>query len=298
MVAVLAKANMLLLRVDMNRGDMLSQKRASILGALFLCFALLLGSPAKASLCSGASSGDLSAMERAKVKRVVDGDTIWLQDGRKVRLIGVNAPELGKKGRQSEPFSVLAKQRLIELVGDSALIYLKVGEEAKDRYGRLLAHVFTHKGVSAEVVLVREGLGFAIAIPPNIAMQDCLRQAQIEARTARRGVWNDVYYAPRSALNLKRSDTGFRVVTGRLERVILKPGSTWWLLFEGALAVMIPASGQEFFERKALQELVGRELIVSGWLIKKNLSAKQKAKKYKPYLMSVKHPAAFIAPLL
>lgn len=294
LVAVLAKANTLLLRVQMSRDNALSQKRESILGALFLCLLFLASSPSKAEWCGEASSSQLSAMERVVVKRVVDGDTLWLQDGRKVRLIGVNTPELGKKGRQSEPFSVQAKQRLVELVGGSALIRLKAGEDAKDRYGRLLAYVFTEKGLSVEVALVREGLGFAIAIPPNLSLLGCLQQAQLEARSARRGVWGDAYYAPRDSLNLKHSDTGFRIVSGRLERAYLKEGGAWWLLLEGSLVLMIPKGDQVFFEREDLISLEGRKLIVSGWLIKKKLSAKQKAKKYKPYMMSVKHPASFI----
>ena len=294
LVAVLAKANTLLLRVHMNRDNTLSQKRVPILGALFLCLLFMLGFPARAELCAEVTSTQLSSMEKVIVKRVVDGDTLWLKDGRKVRLIGVNAPELGKKGRLSEPFAAQAKQRLIALVGDSALIRLKVGEDAKDRYGRVLAYVFTEQGLSIEVALVRDGLGFAIAIPPNLSLQSCLQQAQFEARSARRGVWGDAYFAPRKSLNLKRSDTGFRIVTGRLESVYLKEGGAWWLLFDGSLALMIPKGDQAFFDQQELISLVGRTLTVSGWLIKKNLSAKQKAKKYKPYMMSVKHPASFI----
>ncbi len=298
LVAVLAKANTLLLRYAMSRDDTLSQKRVSILGALFLCLLFMVGFPVRAEMCTVVSAGQLSMMERVAVKRVVDGDTLWLKDGRKVRLIGVNTPELDKKGRQSEPFSRQAKQRLLALVGDPAVIRLKVGEDAKDRYGRLLAYVFTERGLSVEVELVRGGLGFAIAIPPNLFLQGCLLQAQSEARSAGRGIWSDAYFSPRSSRNLKRTDTGFRIVSGRVERAHLKEGGAWWLLLDGSLALMISKGSQHYFKRADLTSLVGRELTVSGWLIKKNLSAKQKAKKYKPYMMSVKHPASFIEPTL
>ncbi|UZE95732.1 thermonuclease family protein [Alkalimarinus alittae] len=267
------------------------------MGALFLCL-LFFGIEVSAKQCEQPSAKQISEMELAAVKRVVDGDTLHLKDGRKVRLIGVNTPEFGKKNKPSEPYAKQAAQRLALLVGTPALVRLMEGEEAKDRYGRLLAYAFTPQGDSIEAALIREGLGFAIAIPPNIAYQDCLLQAQLAARSSKLGVWGDHYFSPRSSRKLKRSDTGFRLVSGRLERARLKEGKTWWLLFEGRLALMIPKASQKYFDQKRLQTLVGRELIVSGWLIKKNLSAKEKAKKYKPYMMSVKHPAAFIDPVL
>ena len=63
------------------------------------------------------------AIARVEVQRVVDGDTVRLKDGRSVRMIGLNAPETGKKGRPDEPFAVAARQRL------QALVKAKLGIE-------------------------------------------------------------------------------------------------------------------------------------------------------------------------
>lgn len=299
--AVLTKVNALLLRYIMNRGDKLSQKRESILGALFLCLLLAGASFANARVCIEPSKEQLSSMSLVAVQRVVDGDTLRLADGRNVRLIGVNTPEFGRKNKATEPFAEKAKQRLTALIGGTKIggtkrVRLQAGEETKDRYGRLLAYVFTEQGENVETALVREGLGFAIAIPPNVTYQACLTEVQHEARIAGRGVWGHGYYSPRKSESLKRTDTGFRLVSGRLERAILKEGKAWWLLFEGRLAVMIPTTSQSYFDHRRLKALVGETLVVSGWLIKKKLSAKQKAKKYKPFMMTVKHPASFVDP--
>ena len=54
--------------------------------------------------------------EQVRVRQVVDGDTVRLVDGRSVRLIGINTPEIGRKGRSSEPYAEAAKRRLQALV--------------------------------------------------------------------------------------------------------------------------------------------------------------------------------------
>ena len=64
-----------------------------------------------------------SQLEAVSVQRVVDGDTVRLRDGRSVRMIGLNTPELGKKGRSDEPFAMAARKRLEMLVA-AARTYL------------------------------------------------------------------------------------------------------------------------------------------------------------------------------
>ncbi|WP_250656636.1 thermonuclease family protein [Alkalimarinus coralli] len=280
----------------MNRGNKLSIKRVSIWGALFLCLQVLFAAPLKAAPCTDVSLGLAAQSKISVVEDVVDGDTLRLEDGRKVRLIGINTPEIGRMGVESEPYAQKAKARLAELVGERAIVRLKVGRDSHDRYGRVLAHAFTEGGESIEAIMIHEGLGFAIAIPPNLSLQACLYRAQQEARRAKRGIWADSYFSPRDSRRLKRDDTGFRVVSGTLEKVYLKKGGSWWLLLEGRLAIMIPKSGQEYFSQQQLRALLGRQVVVSGWLIKRRLSKKEKARKYKPFMMSVKHPASFIEP--
>lgn len=91
------------------------------------------------------------ALQNVEVARVVDGDTVRLRDGRSVRLIGINAPELAHNGRTTEPFAEAAKQRLQALVSASdGRLALQPGRQARDHYGRTLAHLFDASGANLE----------------------------------------------------------------------------------------------------------------------------------------------------
>ena len=82
---------------------------------------------------AAASAVDCSSShydESIIVKRIVDGDTLQLTDGRRLRLIGINTPERGKNGPPSEPLAKQAKQKLQQLV--SMRIKLRWGKEKQD----------------------------------------------------------------------------------------------------------------------------------------------------------------------
>ena len=116
-------------------------KKASLVGAFFVPGIWL--SAAQAQVFCPAPA----ALARVDVQRVVDGDTVRLEDGRSVRMIGLNAPEIGKKGRPDEPFAVAARLRLQTLVDASeGRVGLVPGRERKDHYGRTLAHLYGANG--------------------------------------------------------------------------------------------------------------------------------------------------------
>ncbi len=87
-------------------GFYLLLKKASLVGAFFVPAIWLSTAQAEVFCPAPTTVGTF------EVQRVVDGDTVRLKDGRSVRMIGVNAPETGKKGRPDEPFAVAARQRL------------------------------------------------------------------------------------------------------------------------------------------------------------------------------------------
>src|SRR3989338_8894273 len=141
-------------------------KKASLVGAFFV-FGVYAGGalafcPAPANLPS------------AKVQRVVDGDTLRLVDGRTVRLIGLNSPEMGRQGRFAGPFAQAARQRLHALVAArGGRVGLQLGRQAKDHYGRTLAHAYDDRGNNLEAQLLAEGLGYQVAVAPNLALVQC-----------------------------------------------------------------------------------------------------------------------------
>lgn len=156
--------------------------------------------------------------EGGSVRHVVDGDSVILTDQRQVRLIGINAPELGKEGKSDEPLAVAARDRLRKLV-EGKSVQLVLEEEQRDHYGRWLAHLELPDGASVEEILLKEGLASAIAIPPNVSQWHRLFEAESVARATRRGIWGNSYSTPIPAEALDAARTGFHFVRGRITHV-------------------------------------------------------------------------------
>ena len=116
-----------------------------------------------------------------RVVRVLDGDTVVLESGERVRYLGINTPEAG------EPFAAEATARNAALVRGRT-VALETDAEVRDQYGRLLAFVSVG-GTSVSATLVREGLAHVFLIPPNGKHAEDLLALQREAQAARRGIW-------------------------------------------------------------------------------------------------------------
>lgn len=104
---------------------------------------------------------------------VYDGDTIRLTDGRKVRLIGIDTPELGHDGKPDQPLAKQAKERLERLAKPYLKVQLRYDEQRRDSYGRTLAHVFLRDGTNVQRDLLSSGLATVIAVPPNLWQLEC-----------------------------------------------------------------------------------------------------------------------------
>ena len=218
------------------------------------------------------------------VERVIDGDTLRLADGRNVRLIGLNAPELGRKGRRAEAYAVAAQRRLQELVqANGGQVGLVVGGERQDRYGRTLAHAYGAQGRNLEAALLAEGLGFMVAITPNTALVACHQRAEQQARTERVGVWRRL--TPPSPHSLRQG--GFNLIDARVERVERNRGG-YWLQMDGPLVVHIPAQAFDAFDLRALGALVGKRLELRGWVVDRRARVKSGQARW---LLRVTHPA-------
>jgi micrococcal nuclease len=117
------------------------------------------------------------------VARVVDGDTFSCRDGRKVRLLGIDTPELGQgePGRQAHA----ALRHLLPL---GTTVRLERDVSSRDRFGRELAYIWTGARMVNES-LVRQGWAMLYTLPPNVKHAGRLERAQKEARAARAGLW-------------------------------------------------------------------------------------------------------------
>lgn len=129
------------------------------------------------------------------VDKVFDGDTIRLTDGRRVRLLGVNTPEVQHRNQSGQAGGEAAKTWLTQ-----TLLHRKVrlvpDVEAEDKYHRTLAHVFTEQNEHINLQLAESGLAAVDIHPPNLLYADQLTAAQARAEQARRGIWGREDYAP------------------------------------------------------------------------------------------------------
>lgn len=130
----------------------------------------------------------LSASEPVRVKYVNDGDTVQLADGRSVRYIGVNAPEIDHARQTAQPFAVEARALNAELVA-SQTVRLEYDREPLDDYGRTLAYVFLRDGSMVNERLLRSGLAFCLFTLPNVKYESRLLAAQRAAMQSGRGMW-------------------------------------------------------------------------------------------------------------
>jgi len=127
-------------------------------------------------------TGSTSHIEQALVVRVIDGDTVELADGRHVRYLGIDTPELG------EDYGAEASARNRELV-EKKVVELQRGKRDKDEYGRLLRYVYVD-GVFVNAELVAQGYAKAYIFDPDERYSQVLVQLEQYAKMKKLGLWN------------------------------------------------------------------------------------------------------------
>lgn len=135
-------------------------------------------------------AGRQEADSSVPVIAVHDGDTVSVLLGRKkekIRLIGIDAPEMGQK-----PWGEGAKNYLESILNASGQkVRIERDVEERDTYGRTLAYLWTTKGEMVNVMMLRSGYALLYSFPPNVKYVQELTEAQTEARNSRAGVWSE-----------------------------------------------------------------------------------------------------------
>lgn len=246
-----------------------------LLKASLLSIAALaaLSLPATAEGC-----GELRDGPRGRVTEVTDGDTVHLDNGLIVRLVGTQAPKLalGRPGFEDWPLGHEAKSALAELALGKPVL-LRYGGEERDRYGRVLAQMFVRDGdqeIWAQGAMVALGLARVYSYADNRACLASLLAAEARARAERLGIWRDPYY---SILMAERPEmlTGrqgqYELVEGRVlvagkasGRVYLNFGRNW----KDDFTAVIGERALPLFAESGLDPLAlgGAFIRVRGWV--------------------------------
>jgi len=133
-------------------------------------------------------------LEYAKVTKVVDGDTIQIEDGRTVRYIGIDTPETVDPRTTVQCYGTEASSRNKQLV-EGSTVGLEKDVSETDRYGRLLRYVYKDN-VMVNLTLVSEGFAYSSSYPPDVKYQDQLKSAEQEARNNSKGLWSACQATP------------------------------------------------------------------------------------------------------
>jgi micrococcal nuclease len=210
------------------------------------------------TLASSAAAADISG---AVVKKVPDGDTLVLSNGERVRLLGLDAPEMG------EALSGEARDRLLELTLGKEVDLETCSQ--KDHYGRILALVRTG-GVNVNMVLLEEGLAVPMLIPPcgkMVALQ-VLRVAEV-ALEAGKGIYARSDY---QVVDHEEAGEyiGKRVVVKGKVTALHKGATAWHLNFgddwRTDFTAVLFRRGRLRFEALGMdpEDLVGSQVLVIG----------------------------------
>ena len=151
-------------------------------GERLSAFACVLGTVLFSAGCTGEKG---SAPKRYAVTSVIDGDTIDIDDGRRIRLLGIDTPE---RFTDPECYGDEAFNHLAQLLGDSK-VELEYDIEREDSFGRTLAWVRTSE-LFVNAQMVDDGFACVLIIPPNGAEYEAfLESLESGAQSANRGLW-------------------------------------------------------------------------------------------------------------
>lgn len=216
-----------------------------------------------------------------RVEYVYDGDTVRLADGRRVRLLNINTPEIGTERKRGEAGGEQARRELWALTGGRR-VRLESDLERYDKYGRTLAYLFTEDGVHINLTLVKRGWAIANLHPPNLKYADAILAAQLEAERAKRGIWGMDAYAPKPIEILRRKKlSGWQRLVGKVNQIEFKRKFVR-LEFAQDLYALIPKSNLKWFPDP--HAYLKARVEVRGW----------PARRGREHSILVRHPSALL----
>lgn len=208
-----------------------------------------------------------------------DGDTLVLDSGMSVRLMGLQAPKLplGRPDFEPWPDADLAQEGLSAMVMGKT-VTLKYDSVERDRHGRALAQVFVEgadgKTIWVQKAMIAAGLGRVYSFADNRACVGELLKVEAEARAAARGIWQDDYYKVQSAgepAELLARVGHYDLVEGRVVRAD-RAGSRLYLNFgrfwKEDFTAVLDAAAQKLFAKQGFDplKLEGRLVRLRGWI--------------------------------
>ena len=225
---------------------------------------------ALASESAHGAACDLIKDKSGTVTEIVDGDTLFIDDGTQIRLVGIQAPKLplGRRGFKPWPLAEAAKSELAAL-SEGRTLTLSYGGSRRYRYDR--AHLHDEHGVWIQGELLRRVLARVYSFRDNRSCVGEMLALEREARLARRGIWRLGYYAIRSLDDAPRFIGSFQLIEGRVADVATVHNRTYLNFGDDRRSdftvSIAPRDRRRFLKSNVDPTLYrGRLIRVRGWL--------------------------------
>lgn len=232
------------------------------------------------------AEAELEPGPAARVVEVVDGDTVVLDDGSEVRLVGLQAPKLPLGRPDFEPWPLATEAKVaLEAIVLGETVRLSFGGLRMDRHGRHLAHLhLAGNGAGdgagggrqwVQGAMLRQGWARVYSFADNRALVPEMLALEAAARADRRGIWADPFYAIRRVEETPRHLDTYQLVEARVleanavrGRIYLNFGMDW----RSDFTIAIDRKDRRLFEADGFDPLAleGRLIRARGWIAQRN----------------------------
>jgi len=207
-------------------------------------------------------AGTLSFVSHGRwvqVGRIYDGDTFQTRSGERIRLLGINTPEVAHASSPAQTMGKEATEALRKLISGK-VVRLDFDEQRRDVYERTLAQVYLRNGDWVNAKMVELGMAHVYTFTPNLRWAGELIALEQQARRNKRGIWNTRRFKMLKADKVKPANLGqFRVVSGKVDKIGRKGRS---FRMQG-LKISVPRKYRSFFPHR-LPVQRGDNVVVHG----------------------------------
>jgi micrococcal nuclease len=227
---------------------------------------LLVTAPARAA--ENEAIAALPLLETSSVAKILDGGTILLEDGKTIRLAGIEVP-LPPLGHAADTLWVWdeAARSALETLVDGHQVTIRDALPTPDRYGRIIAQVVRDDGLWLEGDLIAQGAVRVQATPETAGLEPAMLQREAAARRDGLGLWQARFYDIRAPGALDHESGSFQIVEAVIRKAEDRHGVIWLDLGENA-AARLERPARQKFKSAGLDPLTlaGQKLRLRGWV--------------------------------
>ncbi len=241
--------------------------KKALISAFFYIFSLVALQAKDLQSMDVAPCFPLTGGQEVVVSGIIDGDTFSLADGRIVKILGMEAPELNfQEPSYSENGAVKARDFLQQLLADDEPIKIFLDDKKQDRYGRILAYVLRVRDqLDVGAHILKQGWARQVIYPPNQIAWQCYQKLELMAQKQQLGIWTYLRYWSRITHFVDKSDAGYLRLQGEITSS--KRNRRYiWLMLDNKISLGIKLDDLHYFPEGFSRQLLHKQVDIRGWL--------------------------------